>query len=96
MSYNYTTSSSSSFQQQHIISLHSQNLQLIRKGNTNPIRLTTRPLQIIHLCLGIIGQYRIFDTPFGHLGQIPNQGLRVITGSANVARAVGGPCYGVD
>mmetsp|Transcript_21411 Transcript_21411/g.35027 ORF Transcript_21411/g.35027 Transcript_21411/m.35027 type:complete len:202 (-) Transcript_21411:933-1538(-) len=76
--------------------LHSQNLQLIRKSNTNPIRLTTTPLQIIHLRLRIIRQYRILHTPFRHLSQIPNQRLRIIPGSTNVTRAVGGPCHGID
>ena len=45
-------------------SLHSQNLQLVRKSNTNPIGLTPTPLQIIHLRLGIIRQYRILHPQF--------------------------------
>ena len=59
------------------LTLHSEYLQAVVVADGNPVRLGRRPLHVVDLPLGCVGQDRVLDGP-GHLLDVPDEGLMVI------------------
>ena len=59
------------------LTLHSEYLQAVVVADGDPVRLGRRPLHVVDLPLGYVGQDRVLDGP-GHLLDIPDEGLMVI------------------
>lgn len=57
--------------------LHSEYLQTVVVADGNPVGLSRRPLHVVDLSLGCVGQDRVLDGP-RHLLDVPDEGLMVI------------------
>jgi len=61
----------------------------------DPVGLRRRPLDLVDLAVGGVSENRIVDGT-GHLLDIPNEGLVVVTGSGYVARGMWCPSDAID
>lgn len=65
--------------------LHSEYLQAVVVADGNPVRLGRRPLHVVDLSLGCVGQDRVLDGP-GHLLDVPDESLMIIRCSTDMTR----------
>ena len=58
--------------------LDSENLQVVIVTNTDPVRLRGRPLNVVDLAVGRVGQDGVLYGSW-HLLNVPDQGLMIVT-----------------
>ena len=76
--------------------LNSEDLEGSVVADGDPVGLRCSPLNLINLSLGgRVGQDRILNGP-RHLLNVPNEGLMIVAGRANVTRRVRSPGDAVD